>query len=117
MGYCPPFPLRFPRRSRSTPDFRSHRPSPCRRPMCPLLSRVTTPPLEPIPPELVFVLTVAETSVPPQDRPVAVSNPVELTVIICVSFEAQVTSLVMSLVTGGWIYVPSARSCTCSPAS
>ena len=48
-----------------------------------------------------LVVTVAETSVAPQAWPVAVSRPLELTVIICVSFENQVTFAVMSLVTGG----------------
>lgn len=48
-----------------------------------------------------LVVTVAETSVAPQAWPVAVSRPLELTVIICVSFENQVTLAVMSLVTGG----------------
>jgi len=50
---------------------------------------------------LVFVFAVAETSVPPHDKPVAESNPVELTVNIWGVFEDQVTWFVMSLVTGG----------------
>ena len=43
----------------------------------------------------------AETSVLPQEPPVAVIVPVESTVTICGVFEFQVTWLVMSLVTGG----------------
>jgi hypothetical protein len=54
-----------------------------------------------MPPELLFVLTVAETRVAPQEFPVAVSKPVELTVNIWGVFDDQVTSLVMSFVTGG----------------
>ena len=52
---------------------------------------VTIAPDEDRPPTLLFVVTVAETSEPPQKKPVAVNRPVELTVNICVSFEAQVT--------------------------
>lgn len=54
-------------------------------------------------PSLLFVTTVAEIRALPQASPVAVSTPVELTVTICGVFEAQVTSSVMSLVTGGWM--------------
>jgi hypothetical protein len=43
-----------------------------------------------MPPALVFVLTVAETSVAPHAFPVAVSKPVELTVNIWGVFENQV---------------------------
>jgi len=64
---------------------------------------VTTAPDEDKPPELLFVVTVAEISVPPHDSPVAVSNPVELTVNIWGVFDDQVASLVMSFVTGGWM--------------
>jgi hypothetical protein len=69
----------------------------------PVIYPVTIAPDEDKPPELVLVLSVAETSDPPQVIPVTVRRPVESTVIICVSFEAHVTWLVMSLVTGGWI--------------
>jgi hypothetical protein len=63
------------------------------------------------------VFAVAETSVPPHDSPVAVRKPVALTVNIPVVFDTQVTWSVMSLVTGGWIYVPRALNCTIGPAS
>jgi len=63
---------------------------------------VTTAPDEDKPDPSVFVCRVAETRVPPQARPVAVSRPVELTVNICVVFETHVTWFVISLVTGGW---------------
>jgi hypothetical protein len=62
---------------------------------------VTMAPFEVRFPELLFVCTVAETSVPPHAPPVAVINPVELTVTICGSLEPHTTSFVMSLVTGG----------------
>jgi hypothetical protein len=62
---------------------------------------VMTAPDEEIPPALLFVFDVAETSVAPHDFPVVVSNPLASTVNICVVLDAQVTSLVMSLVTGG----------------
>lgn len=53
---------------------------------------VTTAPEELRPPVLVFVLTVAEMIVPvPHTKPVAVINPVGLTVIICGSSEPHVT--------------------------
>jgi hypothetical protein len=68
-----------------------------------VIDPVTMAPDEDSPPALLFVVTVAETREPPQAKPVAVSSPVELTENICVSFEAQVTLFVMSLVTGGWI--------------
>jgi hypothetical protein len=64
---------------------------------------VTIDPLDLIPPALLLVFTVAETKVPPQTLPVAVIMPVEPTVTICGVFEAHVTRLVMSLVTGGWM--------------
>ena len=64
---------------------------------------VTIAPVEEIPPELLFVVTVAEIRAPPQATPVAVSRPVELTVAMSGVFEAQVTWLVISLVTGGWM--------------
>jgi hypothetical protein len=78
-------------------------PDPVKQTTLPVMYPVTRAPEEESPPELVFVVNVAETSVAPQLSPVAVSSPVELTVIICVSFELHVTSLVMSLVTGGWM--------------
>ena len=62
---------------------------------------VTIAPDEEMPPELLFVLAVAETKVPPHESPVTVRSPAVSTVIICGVFEAQVTWLVMSLVTGG----------------
>jgi hypothetical protein len=52
---------------------------------------VTTAPDEFKPPSLVFVFAVAETRVPPQASPVAVSMPVELTVNIWTVFDSQVT--------------------------
>jgi hypothetical protein len=69
---------------------------------------VTSAPDEEIPPELWFVVRVAEIKVPPHAIPVTVSNPDESTVIICGVFDAQVTWLVMSFCTGGCIYVPRA---------
>lgn len=71
---------------------------------------VTSAPDDEIPPELLFVLTVAETRVFPQAPPVAVIKPVELTVTICGVFEFHVASSVMSFVTGGWMYEPRALS-------
>ena len=68
-----------------------------------VMNPVTTAPDEESPPVLVFVVSVAETSVPPHDSPVAVSKPVASTVNICGVFELQVTWFVMSLVTGGWM--------------
>jgi hypothetical protein len=81
-----------------------------------VMNPVISAPDEESPPWLEFVVTVAEMSVPPHDSPVAVSKPVESTVNICGVFELHVTWFVMSLVTGGWMYVPSARSCTWEPA-
>jgi hypothetical protein len=52
---------------------------------------VTIAPEDDRPDPSLLVWTVAETRVPPQARPVAVSRPDEFTVNICVSFEAQVT--------------------------
>jgi hypothetical protein len=69
----------------------------------PVMYPVTSAPDEDKPPELVLVVSVAETSVPPHDSPVAVSKPVESTVNICGVFDVQVTWFVMSLVTGGWM--------------
>ena len=65
------------------------------------ISAVIIAPVEGRLPALWLVETVAEMRVPPQARPVAVINPEELTMTIWVSFEAQVTLSVMSLVTGG----------------
>jgi hypothetical protein len=65
-----------------------------------VIDPVTTAPDEDTVPAL-FVVTVAETREVPQTRPVAVKSPEEVTVTICVSFDAHVTWLVMSLVTGG----------------
>jgi hypothetical protein len=63
---------------------------------------VTAAPDEETPDPSALVVTVAETKVPPQACPVAVNRPAELTVNICGVFDAHVTWLVMSLVTGGW---------------
>jgi hypothetical protein len=71
---------------------------------------VTIAPEDDRPPLLLFVFTVAETRVFPQASPVAVISPVELTLTTCGVFEVQMTWFVMSLVTGGWIYEPSALS-------
>jgi hypothetical protein len=62
---------------------------------------VTSAPDDDIPPELLFVVTVAEISAPPHAAPVTVITPVEFTVTSCGVFEVHVTLLVMSLVTGG----------------
>jgi hypothetical protein len=43
---------------------------------------VTIAPVDPMPPSLLFFVIVAETKELPQPRPVAVSNPVVLTVAI-----------------------------------
>ena len=67
----------------------------------PVIYPVTTAPPEEIPPALVFVCRVADTSVVPHVTPVAVSRPVAFTVIIWVVLETQATWSVMSLVTGG----------------
>jgi hypothetical protein len=76
-----------------------------------VINPVTTAPDDDIPPALLPVLTVAEINVPPQDSPVAVSKPVAAsTVNIWGVFDDQVAWFVMSFVTGGWIYVPSARN-------
>ena len=48
-----------------------------------------------------FVVTVAEIIVPPQEWPVAVIKPVAFTVTMSGVFETQTTWFVMSLVTGG----------------
>ena len=68
-----------------------------------VINPVTIAPDEDSPPALLPVVTVAEIRVPPHDSPVAVSNPAELTVNIWGVFDDQVTLLVMSFVTGGWI--------------
>ena len=78
---------------------------------------VTIAPDEDTPLPSLFVVAVADTKVPPQAWPVADNRPPELTVNICGVFEVQVTWLVMSLVTGGWMYVPRALSCSWNPAS
>jgi hypothetical protein len=66
-----------------------------------VMEPVTIAPDDEIPPELLFVFTVAEMIVPPHAAPVTVITPEESTVIICGVFELHVTWLVMSLVTGG----------------
>lgn len=58
-------------------------------------------PDEDIFPMLLFVFTVAEMREPPQAEPVAVSRPFESTVAMSGVFDAHVTWLVMSFVTGG----------------
>ena len=67
----------------------------------PVINPVTIAPAEVNPPALEFVVTVAETSVFPQEMPVTVKSPVESTVIICGVLEVHTTLSVMSLVTGG----------------
>ena len=62
---------------------------------------VTIAPDEDTPLPSLFVVAVADTKVPPQSMPVAVSSPVEVTVNICGVFDVQVTWLVISLVAGG----------------
>lgn len=57
----------------------------------PVIDPVTIAPDEEIPPTLVFVFMVAVTKVVPQVTPVAVSNPVELIVIIWLAVENHVT--------------------------
>jgi len=67
-----------------------------------VMEPVTTAPEEDTPDPSAFVVTVAETRVfGPQTTPVTVISPVELTVTSWVSLDAQVTWLVISLVTGG----------------
>jgi hypothetical protein len=63
----------------------------------------TSAPDEDKPPALLLVVTVAVIRVFPQELPVAVIRPVELTVTICGVFEAQTAWSVISLVTGGWM--------------
>src|SRR5580693_1298274 len=62
---------------------------------------VTIAPDEETPEPSLFVVNEAEISAPPQRKPVVVIKPVELMVNICGVLEAQVTWLVISLVTGG----------------
>jgi hypothetical protein len=63
---------------------------------------VTIAPEEDTPDPSAFVVSVAEIRVfGPQTTPVAVISPVELTVTSWLSLDAQVTWLVISLVTGG----------------
>ena len=52
---------------------------------------VTREPEEPIPPVLLFVVTVAETNELPHETPVATNTPLGLTVTIWVSFEVHLT--------------------------
>jgi hypothetical protein len=66
-----------------------------------VIDPVTTAPDEDTPEPSLFVVNEAETSAEPQAWAVAVSRPVALTANICGVFEAQVTWLVISLVTGG----------------
>ena len=67
-----------------------------------VMEPVTTAPEEDTPDPVAFVVTVAEIRVfGPQTTPVAVISPVELTVTSWLSLDAQVTWLVISLVTGG----------------
>jgi hypothetical protein len=77
----------------------------------------TIAPCDEMPPSLLFLFTVAVTNPVPQSSPVAVKSPVELTVAIPGVFDTQVTWLVMSFVTGGWMKVPVATSCTFNPWS
>ena len=66
-------------------------PLPVKHATLPVMNPVTTAPEEEIPPALVFVVAVADTSVPPHENPVTVTRPEESTVIIWGVFEAQVT--------------------------
>jgi hypothetical protein len=67
-----------------------------------VMEPVTTAPEEDTPDPSAFVVSVAEIRVfGPQTTPVAVISPVELTVTSWLSLDAQVTWLVISLVTGG----------------
>jgi hypothetical protein len=61
-------------------------------------------------PELLFVVTVAETRALPQATPVTTNKPAGVTVTMSSVFEFQMTWSVISLVTGGCIKVPSALS-------
>lgn len=76
-------------------------PEPVKQVTFPVIYPVTIAPEDEIPPLLVFVFTVAETSVAPQDWPVTVKSPEASTVIIWGVLEFHVTLSVMSLVTGG----------------
>jgi len=67
----------------------------------PVIYPVTIAPDDEMPPELVFVFTVAETSVAPQASPVTVKSSEASTVIIWGVLEFHATLSVMSLVTGG----------------
>ena len=72
---------------------------------------VTIAPVDETFPILLLVVTVAETRASPQASPAAVIRPVaELTVITSGVFEVQVTWFVMSLLTGGCMKDPIARS-------
>jgi hypothetical protein len=64
-------------------------PVPVKQTTLPVMNPVTTAPVEDIPPALVLVVNVAETSVPPHVNPVTVSRPEASTVIICMSFDAR----------------------------
>jgi len=66
-----------------------------------VMDPVTIAPVADTPPASLFVCTVAEMIVPPQGPPVTVIRPLELTVTMAGVFELQVTSSVISLVTGG----------------
>jgi hypothetical protein len=57
-------------------------PEPVKQTTFAVMTPVTMAPDDDRPASLLFVVTVAETREPPQDNPVAVSNPVELTVTI-----------------------------------
>ena len=76
-------------------------PEPVKQVTFPVIYPVTMAPEDEMPPVLLFVFTVAETSVAPQARPVTVKRPEASTVIIWGVLEFHVTLLVMSLVTGG----------------
>jgi len=66
-----------------------------------VMDPVTIAPEEDILPALLFVVTVAETRVLPQAKPVTVIRPVELTVTMFGVLEVHWTLLVISFVTGG----------------
>jgi len=66
-------------------------PVPVKQVTFPVMNPVTRAPEEEIPPALMFVVTVADTSVAPHASPVTVITPEELTVIICGVFDVHVT--------------------------
>lgn len=78
---------------------------------------LTTAPEADRPEASALVCRAAEMIEPPHALPVTVNKPLDVTVMACGKLDAQVTWFVISLVTGGWTYVPMAVSCACKPAS